>query len=117
MGRRAAVGIDDDLASGDAGIAVRSANDETAGRIDVKMFLRAHPAVRQNIEDVWTDDLAHRVLVDLAVMLRRDHHRGRPNRLAVHILQRHLAFGVGAEQRFGRPSAGLRPSDFRMAWE
>ena len=32
--RRAAVGVDDDLAAGDAGIAVRPADDEPAGRID-----------------------------------------------------------------------------------
>ena len=32
--RRAAVGVDDDLAAGDAGIAVRTAGDEAAGRVD-----------------------------------------------------------------------------------
>ena len=30
--RRAAVGVDDDLAAGDAGVAVRAADDEAAGR-------------------------------------------------------------------------------------
>ena len=33
--RRAAVGVDDDLAAGDAGVAVRTADDEAAGRVDV----------------------------------------------------------------------------------
>ena len=32
MRRRAAVGVDDDLAAGDAGVAVRAADDEAAGR-------------------------------------------------------------------------------------
>jgi hypothetical protein len=35
MRRSAAIGVDDDLAAGQAGIAVRATNDELAGRIDV----------------------------------------------------------------------------------
>ena len=35
MGGRTAVGVDDDLAAGQAGVAVRTADDELAGRIDV----------------------------------------------------------------------------------
>jgi len=34
VGGAAAVGIDDDLAAGEAGIALRAARDEAAGRID-----------------------------------------------------------------------------------
>ena len=32
---RAAIGVDDDLAAGQAGVAVRAADDELAGRVDV----------------------------------------------------------------------------------
>src|SRR5436305_855791 len=46
--RIAAIGVDDDLASGKAAITVRPAHDEVAGRVDqeVGRFLR-HPALRQ----------------------------------------------------------------------
>ena len=44
MRRGTAVSIDDDLAPGDAGIAVRSANDEAAGGIDVEFGVTADPA-------------------------------------------------------------------------
>ena len=35
VGALAAIGIHDDLATGEAGIAVRAADDEFAGRVDV----------------------------------------------------------------------------------
>src|SRR6185369_5602750 len=35
--RGAAVGVDDDLAAGDAGVTVRSADDEAPGRVDVDL--------------------------------------------------------------------------------
>ncbi len=38
----AAVGIDDDFASGEAGIAVRTADDEAAGGIDVELGVGIH---------------------------------------------------------------------------
>ena len=44
----AAVGIDDDLAAGETGIAVRSADDETAGRIDVILRVRIHHVLRND---------------------------------------------------------------------
>src|SRR5262249_31862767 len=45
-GRRAAVSIDDDLAAGDAAVAVRTADHETSGRIDVEFGVTVHPALR-----------------------------------------------------------------------
>jgi hypothetical protein len=35
MRGRAAIGVDDDLAAGEAGVTIRSADDELAGRVDV----------------------------------------------------------------------------------
>ena len=40
--RGAAVGVDDDLAAGDAGVAVRAADHEAAGRIDVDLRVLVH---------------------------------------------------------------------------
>ena len=40
----AAVGVDDDLAARQAGVALRPADDEAAGRVDVELRLRASGA-------------------------------------------------------------------------
>ena len=62
MGRGPAIGVDDDLASGEAGVAVRAADDEPAGRVHVELGLRAHPALGQGGQDMGADDLADLVL-------------------------------------------------------
>ncbi len=41
-----AIGIDDDLASGQSAVAVRAADDELAGRVHMELGLGAHPALR-----------------------------------------------------------------------
>ena len=43
--RRAAVGVDDDLAAGHAGVAVRTADDEAPGRVDEDARLAVHHAL------------------------------------------------------------------------
>ena len=50
MRRRAAVGVDDDLAAGEAAVAVGTADEELAGRVDVPDRLRGDPALRQRLE-------------------------------------------------------------------
>ena len=54
--RRAAVSVDDDLAPGQAAVAVRAADDELAGRVDVPDRLRRDPAFRQRLDDIGLDD-------------------------------------------------------------
>ena len=56
MRRRAAIGVDDDLAAGEAAVAVRAADDELAGRVDVPDRLVGDPALRQRLADVGLDD-------------------------------------------------------------
>ena len=56
MRGRAAVGVDDDLAAGQAGIAVGAADDELAGRIDVPDGVLVHPAGWQRGDDEGLDD-------------------------------------------------------------
>ena len=83
MGCGTAIGIDDDLASGEAGIAVGAADDEAARRIDVEILLRAHPALGQHVQHMGPHDLAHLVLLEIGAVLGRDHDRGGAHRLAV----------------------------------
>src|SRR4051812_33361994 len=51
----AAVGIDDDLAAGQAGIALRTADDETTGRVDEKFSLIIEQVRRQDLFDDFSD--------------------------------------------------------------
>src|SRR5450830_1891696 len=90
----AAVGVDDDLATGQATIALRTADNETAGRIDqitgiLQPFSRHHR----------TDDFFDRGFFDGFVfhfrrMLRGQHNGVDRDRAAVDILQRHLRFSI-----------------------
>src|SRR3546814_7809097 len=45
MRRGAAVGVDDDLAAGEAGVAVGPSDHEAPGGIHVELLFRAHPAL------------------------------------------------------------------------
>src|SRR6266851_837151 len=99
MRRGAAIGVDDDLATGKSRIAVRATDNEAAGWVDVEMVLIAHPALGQDLHDVGADDLAHFLLLDLGAVLRRDDNRGGADRLAIDIAQAELALGVRAEER------------------
>ena len=98
MGSRAAVGVDDDLAPGEAGVAVRPADIELAGGVDVPDRVLADPALRQRLADIRLDDGAHvlggEILVEVLV---RHHNLGDAGGLAALVLHRHLALGVGAE--------------------
>lgn len=72
----AAVGVDDDFAASQAGIAVRAANLKSAGGIDMDL----HPPRAQFLRNRRLDDLAHDRLpdagvADIGAVLRRNHHR------------------------------------------
>ena len=82
---RAAIGIDDDLAAGQPGVAVGSADLEAAGRVDVVYGL-----AQQHRRDDVGDDPLH-IGVELGLLLAlviagrvlgRDHDRGRGDRQA-----------------------------------
>ncbi len=100
----AAVGVDDDLAPGQAAVAVRSADHEIAGRVDQEVgALRRHPALGQRRGDGVADqvlDHARRVLLAVAgvgIVLGRDHDLGAADRLAVDVFDGDLALGVGLQ--------------------
>jgi hypothetical protein len=58
----AAVGVDDDLAAGQAGVALRPADDEFAGRVDQVLGVLGQQVLRQDL----LDDLLDAELLDLA---------------------------------------------------
>lgn len=61
MGSPASVCVDDDLSAGEAGVTVRSANDETARGVQViNSFL-----VEVLSRDDWADDVLHELLLDV----------------------------------------------------
>ena len=114
MRRRAAIGVDDDLAAGDPGIAVGAADHKAAGRVDEKIAPRRTSSPRAGVETTYGRTISRTSsCLDPVGMLDRDDDLGRPHRLAVDILQGHLAFRVGAQQRrlSGMPRLGQRAQD------
>src|SRR6185369_8712159 len=57
MRGRATIGVDDDLAAGEAGVAVGTADDELAGRVDVPDGVLADPALGEGGAHTGLDDL------------------------------------------------------------
>ena len=51
----AAVAVHDDLAAGQAGVALRPADDEASGRVDEKLRLLVEQMLRQNFLDDFLD--------------------------------------------------------------
>src|SRR4029079_6514380 len=102
MGRRAAIGVHDDLAAGDAAIAVWTADYEPPCGIDVELRVTVHPALRHHLIDEAAHDLLDAFLAYVLAMLGRDHDGIGADRLSVLVGECHLALGV-------RPSSGMRP--------
>ena len=114
MRRRAAIGVDDDLAAGQAGVAVGTADEEFAGRIDVPDGLAVDPAFRQRLAHIGLDALANLVRGHvLDEVLVRDHDLAHADRLAVLVLHGDLALGVRAQHLLlaGVAGFGDQPQD------
>ena len=95
------IGVDDDLASGEPGIAHRAARDEPPGRVDVVDDLgRVEQGRGDDRQDHVLDHvLTNRALTDVVRVLRRDQHVGEPLRDAVLVLDRHLRLAVRTDER------------------
>ena len=96
------VGVHDDLATGQAGIAHRSAHDELARGIHVQLRVLEIGVVqirRQHRPDDVLDQIGphQRVDIDAVAMLAGQDHGGDELGLAVAIADRHLALRVGSE--------------------
>ena len=98
MRSSAAVSIDDDLAPGQPAIAIRTANIEFAGGIDVPDGVLGDPVARQRGANIRIDDLKDvlRGQILLKVLVRHDD-LGDIGGLAIAVLHGHLAFGIRAE--------------------
>src|SRR5260370_39425793 len=109
------VRIDDDLASGEAGIALRAADDESSRRIDVEdRLLVEELGWNGRLDDLLDDRLAQSVIGDVRRVLRRDDDRGGAHRPLSLVFDRHLRLAVGAKKielarfaPFGNPSHEL----------
>ena len=92
----AAVGVDDDLSAGQAGVALRSANDEAAGRVYIILSV----LVKQLCGDAWLDDEVYHIVsyllkLCLGSMLGREDNGVNSHRLAcIVILDGDLSFAV-----------------------
>src|SRR5690606_12399949 len=104
----AAVGVDDDLAAGQAAVTHRAADDELAGRVDVELGVLVQQFGRQGVLD---DQLHHRFfqirLADLRVVLGGQHHGVDADHLAAIITAGDLGFGVRAQPRQQTGLAGF----------
>eukprot|EP00754_Rhynchopus_humris_P026784 Rhum_TRINITY_DN15042_c11_g1::Rhum_TRINITY_DN15042_c11_g1_i2::g.137124::m.137124 len=100
----AAVRVHDDLAAGQAGVALRSADHEPARRVQVEDGLVVQVLGRDHVPDQHVEVRADLLVRHVLRVLRRDQHRvhaqGRQQLLAVRlvdlVLHRHLRLGVRA---------------------
>src|SRR5205823_6490964 len=70
----AAVGVDDDLAAREPRVALWSADDEAAGRVDVKDGVFVDELGRNDrFDDLVDDGFAEVAVADARRVLRRDH--------------------------------------------
>ena len=98
MARVSAVSIDDNLTSRQAGIPMRSADDETAGRIDIIFCFLVQKLSRKN----RLDDMLDHVLFDLLlrrfrIVLCRNQNRIDSLNLVTVILDRYLCLAVRSQ--------------------
>ena len=102
MRGRAAVGIDDDFASGQAAVSVRAADDEFAGGVDqIFGFFGQHFRRQNRFDDLLDNGFAQLVVADAFVVLGREddgvdalHFAG----FAV-VNGGNLSFGIGTQPR------------------
>ncbi len=94
MRGRAAVGIDDDLAPGQAAVAVRPADDELAGRVHVELLVRDVPAGGEELGQQRAQHGLDLGLLEVLLVLGRDDDAGAADRLAVDVAQGDLALRI-----------------------
>src|SRR3984893_2901614 len=95
----AAVCVDDDLASGEPAIAMRTADHEAAGRVDVDYRVLGQELFGNcRLDQLLDHGLAHGRMADVAAMLRRDYHRPDLDRPSARVPHRNLALAVGQQE-------------------
>ena len=95
MGGCATIGVHDDLAAGQPGIAIRAANHERARRVHPPLGVVRQPSRRQHIPDIGLHDCPDIVRGLAGVMvLRGQHNRCHLDRLSIFVAQGQLTFGI-----------------------
>ena len=98
MGRGTTVGVDDDLAPGQAAVALWAADDEPSGRVDQEAHIAFDQLLGQHrLDDFLDDRLGQGAVIDVGGMLGREHDGIDRVRLAVDIAQGDLRLGVRAQ--------------------
>ena len=111
MAAHAAVGVDDDLATGDAGVSHGSADDKAAGGVDVDLGIAVEQVFwNDGMNDVFDDGFGDISVRNLGGVLGADEHGIDPDGFAVGVLDGHLALAVGAQ-----PGQGAVLAHFRQA--
>ena len=96
--RHSAVRVGDNFAAGQAGIALRTADDETSGRVDVDARLSvAHRRRDDVIDDFLGDFVTNDFERDIGIVLRRDDDRIDANGLIAVVLDRDLRLAIGPQ--------------------
>src|SRR5712691_6131782 len=99
VSRVAAVGVDDDLAPGEPGVAHRPADGEGPGPVhEVLRFVEPRVADRRP-DDLLADLVAQALVVDAGIVLRGDDHGVDALRHALLVLDRDLGLPVGPKVR------------------
>ena len=113
MRTHAAVGIDDDLASGESGVAVRSADLEAPGRVHIvgdvvaEQLRRYHPGRDFSYQRLQPFD------IHVRRVLMRHHHRFDLLRAAVAVADRDLTLRVGPQKTVLFRLGLAQPRQFR----
>ena len=98
--RRAAVGIHDDLAPGQAAVAHRPTHHEASGRIDqITGVATQHIFRNYRFDDFFDHRFSQYSVRNVRMMLGGYHHSLYPLRPAVQVAHRHLRLGVGTQPR------------------
>src|SRR5262245_13586784 len=109
MTSHATIGIDNDLATSQAAIAHGAANHKTTSWINVIFrFVVDHYAWHNFSNDLLDHVVADLLLCCLCSVLVAHQHRIDAYRLAITILDRHLAFAIGSQIRQRAILAQLR---------
>ena len=96
----AAVGVHDDLAAGQAAVALRAADDEAAGRVDQILDVALDQFLRQHrLDDLFDGGFAQVFQADVRRMLGRQHDGVDGVRLAIDVADGDLRLGIGARPR------------------
>ena len=98
MATHAAIGVHDDLATGEARVPIGSTDHETPGRIDVKLCLLVDHLGREGrLDDLFDDRFSQGTLLDVRRVLGRHDDGIEATRLVVLVLDRHLGLAIGAK--------------------